>query len=125
MRELKWNEYDFVECLGVLGNFDEDSVLYTFKVEKDDLILEIIICHYESFVQIFLSQKNSDAPFFKFSFLVRNEIRYVSERNSSFLEFSDCIVSNYYDSDIFDKNRCSTYSIFQIHTFPKFWLNFS
>ena len=125
MHELKWNEYEFVECLGVLGNFDEDSVLYTFKTVKDDLVLEIVICHYESLVQIFLSQKNKNEPFFKISFLVRNEIRYVNEKKSSFLEFSDCIVANWYDPELFDKNRCSTYVTFRLYTFPKFQLNFS
>ena len=124
MRELKWNEYDFVECLGVLSSFDEDSVLYTFKTEKDGLVLEIVICHYESFVEVLLFQKDDTEPFLRISFLVRNEVRFVNEKNSAYLEFSDCVFSNFYDDEIFDKNKYPSYSIFEIHTFPKFQLKF-
>lgn len=124
MPELKWNEYDFIECLGVLSKFDEEWVEYSFEYKRDDLILEIFIKTYESLVQIYLSQESNENPFLIFSFVVRGGVRYVNEKNSAFLEFSDCIIANYYDSEFFDKNKFSTYSTFEIHTFPKFQLKF-
>lgn len=124
MAELKWNEYDFVECLGVLSKFDEEWVEYSFNYKRDGLILEIFIKSYENLINIYLSQESAEEPFLRFSFLVRGEIRYVNEKNSAYLEFSDCIISNYYDSDFFDKNKYSTFSTFKIHTFPEFRLNF-
>lgn len=125
MPKLKWNEYDFVECLGVLSKFDEDWVEYSFEYRKDGLILEIFVRSYESLITIYLSQESAENPFIRLSFLVRDEVRYVNEKNSSYLEFRDCVISYDYNSELFDTNRCSTYSIFEIHTFPKFQLKFN
>jgi hypothetical protein len=122
MPELRWNEYDFLECFGVLPQLDEDTVFYFFKVELDNLILEINICHYESLVEIILSQKDNITPFLCLSFLVRNEIRFVNEKNVSFIEFSDCIITKSYDSELFDKEKYPNHSNFQIHGFPNFKL---
>jgi hypothetical protein len=125
MPELKWNEYDFVECLGVLAKFDEDWIEYSFEYKTSGLVLKIFINPYESLVNIYLSQELSEEPFLKFSFLVRGEVRYINEKNSGYLEFSDCIVSNYCNPDLFDKSKYPSYSNFEIHTFPKFQLKFS
>ncbi|MET0753624.1 MAG: hypothetical protein ABWZ66_09630 [Pyrinomonadaceae bacterium] len=124
MRELKWNEYDFVECLGVLSEFDEDSLIYFFKFEKDGLILEIGVCAYQSFVEISLSQKSGDEHFLTTSFFVRDKIQYINEKNVSFLEFNDCVISDLYDIDFSNKEKYSDYVRFEIHTFPKFQIKF-
>jgi hypothetical protein len=125
MANLKWSEYDFVECLGVLPQFDEEWLEYSFKFRTNDLILEIFIIPYDSLVNITLAHESSDEPFLRFSFLVRGEVRYINEKNSAFLEFLDCIVSNFHNPDLFDKNKYPSYSTFEIHTFPKFQLKFS
>ena len=38
---MYWNEYELVEFFGVLPEADEDSPGYTFRVEKEDLRLEV------------------------------------------------------------------------------------
>ena len=43
MPGLKWNEFEFVECLGVLSKFDEDWVQYSFEYKTDGLVLKIFI----------------------------------------------------------------------------------
>lgn len=40
---LAWNEYDFVECLGVLTEYEEDSQSSSYEVEKDGLRLLLTI----------------------------------------------------------------------------------
>jgi hypothetical protein len=124
MRELKWNKFDFVECLGVLFEFNEDSATYFYKLEKNGLILEISVCDYESFVEISLFQKSEDEPFFITSFFVRDKIQYVNEKNVSFLEFNDCVISDLYDVDLSNREKYSDYARFEIHTFPKFQIKF-
>lgn len=124
MPSLKWNEHEVVECLGVLSKFDEEWVEYSFEYQRDDLILKLFITHYESLVNIYLAQKLAGEPFLKFSFLVRDEVRYINEKNAAYLEFSDCVVSNSYDSELFDKSKYPSHSNFEIHTYPKFQLKF-
>ena len=122
---LKWNEVDFVECLGIFPSFHENSVLYTFIGDFEDLRLEIRVCHYESLVEILVSQSREKEPFLRISFLVRNEIRYINEKTSAFLEFSDCVVSNRYDPEYFDRDKYPGYTTFEIHSYPRFRLKFS
>lgn len=40
---LAWNEYDFVECLGVLTEYHEDSFSYSYEVKKGDLRLLLTV----------------------------------------------------------------------------------
>lgn len=125
MPQLKWNEYEIIECLGILSKFDEEWVEYLFEVNIDRLILKLTVIDYQSLVNISLSQETNEIPFLNFSFLVRDEIRYINEKNSAYLEFSDCIVSDYCNPDLFDRKKYPSYSNFEIHTFPKFQLKFS
>lgn len=50
---LAWNEYDFVECLGVLAEYNEDSLSYSYEVKKDNLRL---------LLTIFLSSGDEKSP---------------------------------------------------------------
>jgi hypothetical protein len=38
---LVWNEYDFVECLGVLPEVGDYETSHFYKVEKEGLRLEL------------------------------------------------------------------------------------
>jgi len=125
MPGLKWNEFEFVECLGVLSKFDEDWVQYSFEYKTDGLVLKIFITPYESLINISLALESKKESFLRFSILVRGEVRYINEKNFAYLNFSDCIVSNYCNPDLFDKNKYPSYSNFEIHTFPNFQLKFS
>lgn len=124
MSELKWKEYEIIECLGVPPKFDEEWLEYAFEYFTDELVLELFIKPYDSFVAMYLRQKSEEKAFLEVSFRVRNEIRYVNEKSAAFLEFSDCVFSNYYHSELFDKKEFSNSINFEIHTVPNFQIKF-
>ncbi len=77
MPKLKWNEYDFVECLGVLPEIDETWYRWhKFKVEKDNLVLKVEVCEYKNIVFVELSRNSDAEPLFYSSFFVRGEVSY-------------------------------------------------
>jgi hypothetical protein len=122
MRQLKWNEYEVVECLGVLSIFDEDSGFYDFKVEIGDLVVELGICSYNSFVEIRLFQSTNAIPIFETSFYVFKEIRFINERNISYSEYSDCVIARLYDFDHNDGSEPIEFVTFQLHMLPNLQL---
>lgn len=110
MPQLKWNEYEVIECLGVLPEVDDYNTKHHFKVEKNGLILEISIWQYESLLAISLYQTENEMPFITLWFVVRDKIRYVNYKRGSFLEFADfLLVKNrgYYieEGDVFVKSK--------------------
>ena len=110
MPELKWNEYEFIECLGVLPEVEDYSTKHHFKIEKNGLILEISIWQYESLITISLYKTENEIPFISLCFVVRDKIRYVNYKRGSFLEFADfLLVKNrgYYieEGDVFVKSK--------------------
>ena len=110
MPELKWNDYEVIECLGVLPEIDDYSTGHHFKVEKSGLMLEMSIWQYESLIAISLYQTISEKPFITLWFVVRDKIRYINDKRGSFLEFTDfLIVKNraYYieEGDVFVESK--------------------
>jgi hypothetical protein len=97
MRELRWNELDVVECLGVMGRLDEDSAVYEYRVEIDDLILDLAICAYHSHVSVNLSNTKKNLSIFEAEFFIAEELEYINEGRIGYLEFSDCIFAGYTD----------------------------
>ena len=82
MPQLKWNEDDFIECLGVLPKTDEYFCSHSFVVIKDNLKLELTLWQYESLVAISLSQGNRQDAFLTLYFIVRENIKFLNEKNS-------------------------------------------
>ena len=127
MPQLKWNEYDFIECLGVLPQTDEYFCSHSFVVIKDNLKLELTLWQYESLVAISLSQGNRQDAFLTLYFIVRENIKFLNEKNSSVLKFCDCIfVENRFwlssednKIDYFDESKIPTKTNLLLSIYPK------
>jgi hypothetical protein len=86
---LKWNEYEFIECLGVLPEIGQDGLSHFFRVEKDGLRLDLIVFQYDSDVRIEIYKQDLDAPIFQTQLMSCPSARYVSEKNErEYLEFA-------------------------------------
>lgn len=90
MSQLKWNEPDFIECLGVLPEVDDYETGHHFKVEKDGLILNLSIWQYDSLFEISLFQPEKNVPFINFHLYVRDEIKFINDKRGYYLSFRDC-----------------------------------
>ncbi len=129
MPELKWREYDFVECLGILPERDEFFESHFFRMEKDDLVLEVTVWQYESVVAISLSQVSNRRCFITIYFAVRNKIEFVNEKNSAILRFCDIItVPNRFfyleDKDVFDRDKVKNNQNLELCIYPHLELQF-
>lgn len=92
MHSLNWDEYDFVECLGVMPEVDEFFTSHSYEFEKDGLILHMAVWQHESLIAVSLSQASNKKIFISLYFVVRREVKFVNEKESAFLSFRDCIV---------------------------------
>ncbi|MDQ3129510.1 MAG: hypothetical protein M3Q99_01955 [Acidobacteriota bacterium] len=114
MPELIWNEYEVIECLGVLPETEEFFTSHYFKLVKDKFILQITIWQIESCIAISISKENDEKPFLTIYFIVRDILEFMNAKNFSSLKFQDCIIvssrfwmyeenekKNYFDKDIF------------------------
>jgi hypothetical protein len=124
MPELKWNQYDFIECLGVLPEVEEYETNHFFKLEKDGLILEMTIWQYESLIAVSLIQKEAEKPFLTFFFVVRDEIKFRNDKESSYLEFIDSVIVplRFYhlsQGDVFNKANYPTDISIELWTYPQ------
>lgn len=92
MPKLKWNVYDFVECLGVLPEIDDYETGHHFTIEKDDLNLVLSIWQYDGLFQISLYQSKIEIPIISFYLAVRDEVKYINDKRGSYLTFQNCSV---------------------------------
>lgn len=88
MPEFVWNEYEFIECLGVMPEVDEYSVSHTFKVERDGLRLELNVSQYDGDVYLYLYREGVGPPVFKMWLVDCEGVRYVRDKGGDFLEFA-------------------------------------
>ncbi len=89
MPQLVWNEYEFIECLGVVPVIEEYETAHHFKIERDGLRLELSVFQYDGDVHFDLYREGLDAPVFKMRLLDCAGARYVSNRNGrEVLEFA-------------------------------------
>lgn len=86
---LVWNEYDFVECLGVLPKVEDYQISHFYKVEKDGLKLELLVKQYDGDIYIALFREGLEMPVFHMRLLDCPGARYVKHKNhSDYLEFA-------------------------------------
>jgi hypothetical protein len=86
---LIWNPYEFIECLAVVPEVDEDKTAHLFKVTKDGLRLELSIFQYDGDVQLDLYSVDIETPIFRMRLLDCAGARYVSGKNGrEVLEFA-------------------------------------
>jgi hypothetical protein len=57
---LVWNEYDFIESLGVLALLGEYEISHSYKVEKGGPRLELSVGQYYGGIRIELFRKGAD-----------------------------------------------------------------
>ncbi|HEV2800753.1 MAG TPA: hypothetical protein VGW12_09665 [Pyrinomonadaceae bacterium] len=81
MPEFVWNEYEFIECLGVVPTVEKYESGHHFKIERDGLRLELSVFQYDGDVHLDLYREGTDAPLFKMRLLDCAGARYVSDRN--------------------------------------------
>lgn len=86
---LVWNEYEFIECLGVVPEIEEDATAHHFKISKDGLRLELSVFQYDGDVYLDLYREGIEASIFKMHLLDCAGARYVSDKNGlETLEFA-------------------------------------
>jgi hypothetical protein len=124
MPELKWNENEVIECLGVLPEKEDFFESHNFKIQKDGLILEMTIWQYESLVALSIFKENNDKPFLTLYFIVRNEIKFINEKDFASLQFCDVVVVPirfwmYESPDLFDKKNCATKLNIELTVYPQ------
>lgn len=97
MRDLQWDELDFLECLGVVPDEDEYSTYFSYKVLTGDMRLDLTVFPLESVVCLTLSQGTAERPLLDLGLYVRGEARHVNDMRGEYLEFQDSVVvpSNY------------------------------
>ncbi len=109
MPELEWNEQDFIECLAVIPEVeDEYKVSHSYRVCRSGLCLSLIVRQIESMVQVSLSREGAEEPVMDFALAVRGPVRYRNEKWGEYLEFHDCLLvadrfSYLSTGDLFDR----------------------
>jgi len=88
MAGFVWNEYEFVECLGVLPEVSEHDVSHTFRVERDGLRLELNVSQYDGDVFLHIFREGIETPVFALRLIDCAGARYVKEKHGDFLEFA-------------------------------------
>ena len=78
---LKWNQYEFIECLEVLPEIGEDETSHIFRVSKDGLRLELAVFQYEADVRVELYKDGLESPLFQAQIISCPGARYLSEKN--------------------------------------------
>jgi hypothetical protein len=132
MPELIWNEHEVIECLGVLPETEEFFSSHYFRLTKNELLLEITIWQYESFIAVSISKETDKEPFITLYFIVRDIVEFVSAKDFSSLKFRNCvIVSNEFwmfeedeKNNYFDKDKFPTELDIELCIYPKLKLNF-
>jgi hypothetical protein len=88
MPEFVWNEYEFIECLGVLPEVNEYDASHTFKVERHGLRLELNVSQYDGDIFLHIFREGIETPIFAMRLIDCAGARYVRDKHSDFLEFA-------------------------------------
>lgn len=88
MSELDWNEYDFIECLGVLPRTDDYETRYIFSVLKHGLRLELVVRPFSSDIEIAIFQVEIDFPIIEFKITECSGTKFVNDKRGRYLEFA-------------------------------------
>jgi hypothetical protein len=65
MPKFVWNEIDFIECLSVIPDVEDDAIAHHFVVSRNGLRLALSVYQYEAAVWISLYREESDQPLFR------------------------------------------------------------
>ena len=122
--ELRWDETDFLDCLEVFPEIDEDFYLsYVYKVTKLGMVLTVVVWPLESLVSMSLRQQEMQASLIEVALCVRGSVRYIKDKRGDYLEFPDCvflpnITSPQLVEDAFDRTISSCGATLQLAIKP-------
>lgn len=86
---LVWNEYDFVECLGVLPKVEDYVTSHHYAVAKDGLRLELTVFQHDGDIYIDLFREEIENSIFRMRLLDCPGTRYVKNQTGlDYLEFA-------------------------------------
>ena len=106
---LKWDEIDFMDCLEVFPEVEEDGLTHLYKVTKDGITLTVVVRQFESLILLSLSQQQVKTPLTEFALIVREAVHYIQDKQGQYLEFQDCVIVpshfSYPSNDLFDKRK--------------------
>lgn len=86
---LVWNQYEFIECLGVIPQVEEYETSHTFEIVKDGLRLCLTVDQYAGDVYLDLYREGVKQSVFSMRLLDCDGARYVSDKNGrECLEFA-------------------------------------
>jgi hypothetical protein len=97
MSNLKWDETDFLLCLGVIPEIEDYGTSFSYTIERSGLVLLVTVIPYESIVELQLQRKDSSLNLLCLSLLVGGVVKYKCEKWGEYLKLSACqIVTNRY-----------------------------
>jgi hypothetical protein len=110
MRQLDWNEFDFLEFFEVEPIVLDEIVSHSYEAHRNGLRLLLTVWQLESVIQATLFQEGSEAGLFSFAVYVRGAAIYVDDERGQYLEITDCIVApnrfwHVQAGDPFDRER--------------------
>jgi hypothetical protein len=120
---MKWDETDFLDCLEVFPEIEEDDVSYAYKVMKNGMVLTVVVWPWESLVLMSLRQQEMETSIIEILLCVREGVRYIKDKRGNYLEFQDCVflpvgASHQLVEDAFDKTRFGNGAMVQLTIKP-------
>jgi hypothetical protein len=94
---LNWNEFEFIECLGVLPEVGDDGVHHSFCVDKDGMSLIVTVFQYDADVYIDIHKDGIEPPIFSTQIKASTGARYIKYPNGT--EFLEIAAPCKYNSD--------------------------
>lgn len=92
MLGLKWDETDFLECLEVAPEIEEDETSHTYVVNKSNIRLTLQLWQREKMLELTLTNISDGNIITSYAILVRDGAIYKKENNAEFLLFKNSIV---------------------------------
>ena len=93
MPQLDWNPLEFLECLNVTPNFDEEyETFYQYILVQGDLRLVMTVFQYEQVVELFLEGVATGATVFRCALFVRGAVKFINDKRGKYLEFQNCAI---------------------------------
>lgn len=108
MQNLRWDEFEVLECLEVVPESEEDGVWFSYSVVQKHTALNLMVWPIESLIQISLLDTSNQLPVIDFSLITREGVFRKKYSELDCLEIRDCIIVpndfQWSDSvDMFDK----------------------
>jgi hypothetical protein len=113
MPQLRWDQREVLECVGVVPETDEYDTYHSYTIEREGLKLLLTLWQFESVLQLSLYRGNQRDTILHMALAIRGPVQFKRTKRyewEEFLLFSDCVsVPNrfYYHKlgDVFDTDK--------------------